>query len=302
MNTAKRAGIRDTWANIRHYGQLNDSAYNFVVIFAIGKDYTGKPEKWVNIQYEIDVHRDILLLDMRDEYNQLILKGHHTMSWILERLPQVEHIIKTDDDVFLNMFIWLEIVRTLKHFSVSCYVACFVWIHPVCLRDHPQYAVSIQEYKYANYPSFCSGMGYLMTRTALAAILEASKYIPLFVRDDPYFTGMTAYAAHVPLIKVPEESFILWEGEVKDVSDLLSKPILAAHNLTMSQWFLLWEHITLSHNHGDKQNQLQLVSVVPRDRILPEIKTVFQLSYNSSAKDTCSSSMSQQEITFIVKV
>ena len=302
LNTQKRSVIRQTWANLSNY-QLQDGArYDFTVIFTMGKDYIGKPNKWVDIEHEMTSYRDILLLDMRDEYNQLIHKGYYTMSWILDRLPHVKHVMKTDDDVIHNMYIWLDIVNTLDQMSASCYITCFVWIHSAVLRTHPQYSVSYQEYKHDHYPSFCSGMGYIMTTTAMAAILEASQFIPLFIRDDPYFTGMTAYAAGVPLITVPWSAFVVYGDNEMPASRIMSELVLAAHNMSMPNWLLLWESILMYHHHSDTQRQLVLTSVASSDRILPELQSFFQLSYHSKLKDMCSSSLPKPGATVIVPV
>ena len=221
LHTHKRALIRETWGNRSFYYEQN--MFNFLVIFSIGKDYIGKPDKWNAIEEEMIRYNDILMLNMRDEYNLLTLKSLHTMTWIIEKLPQVQYVIKTDDDMLHNMFNWLDIVQTLdQSHPNTCSIVCFAWLHPPLRRYDPKTAVSVQEYKHENYPSFCSGMGYLMTRSAIAAILEASTYVPLFVRDDPYFTGMLAYIAHVQLVTVPRNSVVIYgeDDEVKHTPNI----------------------------------------------------------------------------------
>ncbi|KAK2144555.1 hypothetical protein LSH36_748g02068, partial [Paralvinella palmiformis] len=253
-NAQKRSIIRATWGNSGYYAKYTNRT-NVVVIFTLGQHYIGKSDSWDTVQQEMADNRDVLLLDIRDEYNMLSMKGLYTMKWIAARLPQLRYILKTDDDVLLNIPAWFRVIRGLDDNLVRCCIVCYVWINPATMRQHPKYSVSVQEYPHGNYPSFCSGLGYLMTRDALNGVLKASDHLPLFVRDDPYFTGMLAYIARVKLITVPGPSVIIY-GSSEEVVNALQQPMFAVHDAPLPVWMVFWEQMSMDYESGNERRSL----------------------------------------------
>jgi hypothetical protein len=54
---------------------------------------------------EADYTKDILLLNMMDLYDNLIIKGFHTMLWIANQGFQSSYVMKTEDDVILHILV-----------------------------------------------------------------------------------------------------------------------------------------------------------------------------------------------------
>ncbi|KAK2138906.1 hypothetical protein LSH36_2218g00020 [Paralvinella palmiformis] len=57
---------------------------------------------------EADYTKDILLLNMMDLYDNLTIKGFHTMLWIANQGFQSSYVMKTEDDVILHI-LWIGI-------------------------------------------------------------------------------------------------------------------------------------------------------------------------------------------------
>ena len=63
---------------------------NLQVIFTMGADYVGKSRSWKSVLEEVTSRQDILLLNIRDQYDLVVLKGLYTLLWIQNNLPQVQ--------------------------------------------------------------------------------------------------------------------------------------------------------------------------------------------------------------------
>ena len=116
----KKKQIRHTWSNRKVY---NDYYHNPIyVIFTLGLpthfSISNKPDPILrDVIEEAHKTKDILLLNMIDMHNNLTIKGFLMMLWIESRGLQSNYIMKTDDDIILNMFAWFQIVRN----SDECY-------------------------------------------------------------------------------------------------------------------------------------------------------------------------------------
>ena len=72
-------------------------------------------------------------------------------------------------------------------------------------------AVSVEEFKEDHFPSFCAGLSYFLTMSAIrrlvnTSIMHKSDFLWL---DDVYITGILAKKAHISLIDM--EVFNSWQ-------------------------------------------------------------------------------------------
>ena len=284
-NTERRQLIRHTWGNPIYYGNHTD-AFIFV-IFAVGI----KEEKQEDTENSLDLEMldasDILLLNIVDLYDSLTLKGLLTMQWIHDNLPHVQYVVKTDDDMFLNTFAWKNAIESLRIRDMGCVIMGFVWTNPHVLREG-KYAVSKDVYFPDMYPSFCSGAGYVLSRDSVAAILEASAYIPLLLRDDPYFTGILAQIMGVSLLTLPKTS-IRFEDNFA-VKHLVTHPVMAIHGLQPRQWYRIWNGLRLRNKKG-LHHRVKIRTLYPVEKGLQLFK--LSKSLNKSMLNEC-----QNELVF----
>ena len=281
----KRYLIRHTWGDHKHHPHVTGNV-SLHVIFAIGNRGNGEFTK-EDINIEIEDRKDILLLNMNDEYNKLTLKGYLTMSWINKTLPFVKYVIKTDDDIFLNPFAWINMVLALQGKSLSCVIIGYVWTKPKVLREG-KYSVTKKQFKFDDYPSFCSGAAYLIPHDSMAAILEASSHIPLFLRDDPYFTGMTAQAMGIRLMNIPKYTLRLSQRDLV-VENAIKMPYIVIHDIKASMWYHIWHRLLNWYHHNISRRIITLMPIKPNDQGLRISKLSNSTSVNYTIQHQCAS-------------
>ncbi|XP_052233182.1 beta-1,3-galactosyltransferase 1-like [Dreissena polymorpha] len=94
-----RLAIRRTWANDTYYRKMGVAR----VLFLLGQ--VEDLELQMKMEAEFKEYRDMLQGDFRDSYRNLTHKGVMGYKWITERCRNAKFILKTDDDIVVNMFI-----------------------------------------------------------------------------------------------------------------------------------------------------------------------------------------------------
>ena len=115
-----RQRIRETWGNNSMY--LSNGKQAMYVFFSTGKKCIDEQcnNTWLqSLQDEHKTFRDILLLDMLDNYENLTLKGILTMKWIVHH-THTRYLLKVDEDVVINPFAW---IRLAKFYTKVIFVA-----------------------------------------------------------------------------------------------------------------------------------------------------------------------------------
>ena len=100
-NFERRVMIRRTW--LEHFtDQTNTQRVDLVgYAFVMGKTNNSFLRPLVNT--EIKNLGDILQVDMYDNYQNLSMKVAGLMNWVNANCPQVDFMIKVDDDVYVNV-------------------------------------------------------------------------------------------------------------------------------------------------------------------------------------------------------
>ncbi|KAK2153888.1 hypothetical protein LSH36_282g03040 [Paralvinella palmiformis] len=266
-NREKRKQIRETWANRKVYSDYHDNP--ICVIFAVGLPpnvfISNKTDPILrDVIEEADKTKDILLLNMMDIYDNLTIKGFLTMLWIASQRFRSNYILKTDDDVLLNTFAWFRIVKKIQTNDIQCVLVGCAWRDPPVYR-YGKYVVSPSEYRYAKFPSFMSGSGYLMTRVTMITILEAAFQLPFLTRDDPYFAGIIPRLTGIPLVSLPQSAYLLNDAKVNS-DKLLKRGILVVHNPDNNVWSSAWAMFQRRQKYGYPKTY-QAVIMMSRHRV-----------------------------------
>ena len=106
-NFNERQTIRDTWAS--------DEIPNSQVIFLLG--HLGGNDSiplQINVTKESETFGDILQEDFIDSYANLSLKTLMMLKWYEQSCSHVPYILKTDDDVYINMNNLYKLVKMNK--------------------------------------------------------------------------------------------------------------------------------------------------------------------------------------------
>ncbi|XP_037798244.1 beta-1,3-galactosyltransferase 1-like [Penaeus monodon] len=104
-NAQRRDVIRSTWADPRWYPMVRHK-----VIFVIGQ--SREVALHDKLREESVTYHDIVVADFVDSYRNLSYKALTAMHWIREYCKGAKYIVKTDDDVFINIF---ALDRFLNH-------------------------------------------------------------------------------------------------------------------------------------------------------------------------------------------
>lgn len=111
-NAKARVAVRNTWANkqnlyFKYFKSLNKT---IEVAFILGKS----KNKTLNnlILEENSVHGDIIQEDFVDTYNNLTIKSMMMLKWVITKCRQATFIMKTDDDVYVNIPVLMRALKT----------------------------------------------------------------------------------------------------------------------------------------------------------------------------------------------
>jgi hypothetical protein len=180
----------------------NQSTFKIVHLFVVGND----PNNSINsstsgpsidsIRLEAEAHKDILMIDTIDTYQNLFFKHLTVVNWVVENCAQAAYVVKLDDDVFVN------IKKLGKHLITkfgdkpvdSQFVYCNVNEMALPMRSNDsKWYVDYDTYGFDYYPKYCEGFSYITNVATLKLMHSQSKIIPRFWIDDVYFTGLLLY-------------------------------------------------------------------------------------------------------------
>ncbi|CAF3333629.1 unnamed protein product [Rotaria socialis] len=190
-NRHRRESIRSTWASRAMFGK------HIRVLFMVGSSQNRELMK--QAQFEFDTYRDIVQQTFIDAYRNLTYKGIMALNWISRHCNRTSYVLKTDDDMLINMFSILNHLYTLTHvYPMEAWhstIACLVWTRMRVTRDPTsKWFVSSTEYPYEHFAPYCSGSAYFITQDLIRPLFQASRSMPFFWIDDYYITGLLPQA------------------------------------------------------------------------------------------------------------
>lgn len=170
----RRNRVRDTWGNEANHPASKD----WKRVFLLGRTQT------TEIQEEAAVFNDILVLDMTDNYDNLVIKVFSGMLWSIVYINP-RFILKADDDVYVRipyLISWLE-----NYGSDNLYGGHVIpdgarvnrsvtWKNQVlkdCLAEDV-------------FPPYCSGPFYVISAKILPEVFESVRKWTAFPAEDAY--------------------------------------------------------------------------------------------------------------------
>lgn len=200
-NQRRRMVIRQTWGDVSQYDVI------VRVIFVMGVSTNDLEND--ELQFEADAYGDIVQDRFTDSYRNLTYKAIAALKWVSSCGSRSKFVLKTDDDIFVNIFILLKHLQlqVLRCYPQPCQglLLCLVWENMAVMRDG-KWKVEETEWKESTYPKYCSGSAFIMSTDVATSLLRASVEVPFFWVDDVYVTGLlpvragsishTNYASH----------------------------------------------------------------------------------------------------------
>ena len=186
VNIKQRQALRQTWARINLH-----PSYSSQLVFILGSTPLQR-----TIEKENRKNRDIIQFDFDDTYGNLTLKGIGAMKWVSEFCPHVKYVIKADDDIFVDMFSFIDLLLSIDAKENDKYLVCSVNYSMDILRYRKnekckKWCISDDIFPgQAFYPTYCSGAFYTFSRNVVEDIFQMALRTPLFWIEDIYITGI----------------------------------------------------------------------------------------------------------------
>lgn len=176
-NQDKRQVIRQTWG-----GQCQDKASRYRCLFVIG--LSSMPKQNDMVRKESEGFKDILQFSFRDAYSNLTYKTLSSLRWVIENCDQVDYVMKTDDDMYVNTNLIPVLLTAAPR---DDFMGGYCWGPSTPHRDkHSKWYVPLTSYSQTRFPPMCSGTGYIMSRDVVKKVIAASEDIPFFHLEDVY--------------------------------------------------------------------------------------------------------------------
>lgn len=110
-NFKRRRDIRRTW--LRHLRQKMNGSVEVVGFgFVMGKSTDAGVQ--LRIEKESRTHCDVLQVEIIDNYYDLAVKGVAFFNWLNQNCQNVNHILKVDDDVYVNILNLASLLSNLE--------------------------------------------------------------------------------------------------------------------------------------------------------------------------------------------
>lgn len=188
-NFQRRRLIRETWA-----GRHVVTTRNLRVLFVLG--LTANARTQAAIENERVVYGDLIQGNFKDTYHNLTHKGVLAYRWIHQYCTQAQLVLKVDDDIFINPFLFHEVYYP-RFSRARRTIACHLRpsnTSPI-VRKKGKWAVEEYEFRgYRFYPfPYCNGYVVIITPDIIKAMYKAAYTTPFFWVDDVYLYGMLAY-------------------------------------------------------------------------------------------------------------
>lgn len=178
-NFFARKVIRETWLT-PSYNNTRHVRHAFLIGTSDDEILTSQ------VKQEHANFGDIIQFSFYESYRNLTLKTLMGFKWATEFCSNAHFIIKTDDDVYVNIN---GLLRTMLTHGSSLKSSVAGICEMGSLRDtnpSSKWFVSPTEYPYRRYHGICHGFGYITSIHTLHNILKVYVNIPYIHLEDVY--------------------------------------------------------------------------------------------------------------------
>ena len=224
QNFHHRQIIRETWGKIQPI-DFNDHNHrqqkaNIIYVFILGATNSSQLQNHLNEEFEN--YHDLVQSNFIDHYQNLTYKHVASLRWAIEYCYHVDFIIKIDDDAYLNLYTVIESLINYKNHLITDQnilraknlLACSVFPSNTKPKRHGKWSLSLESYPDKTFPSYCSGVGYVITPDLAFDLFEAAQnahtFIPYISIDDVYITGLLMEILQPSIQPVPLNSLYVY--------------------------------------------------------------------------------------------
>ncbi|XP_030557026.1 uncharacterized protein LOC115760008 isoform X1 [Drosophila novamexicana] len=191
-----RMSIRQTWG---HYGVRRDISMAFVV--GRGTNETVNAA----LSQENFIYGDLIRGNFIDSYNNLTLKTISSLEWVDQHCQHAKYILKTDDDMFINVPRLLTFLTQLeKRKQKRAIFGRLAKKWKPIRNKKSKYYVSTDQFPAAVFPSFTTGPAYVMTGEVVHDLYVRSLKTVYLKLEDVFTTGIVAQSLGIERLHVNE--------------------------------------------------------------------------------------------------
>ncbi|KAJ8664956.1 hypothetical protein QAD02_006618 [Eretmocerus hayati] len=223
-----RTAIRQTWA---HYGQRRDIG----LVFMLGSTNDARFES--SLEKEQDIYGDIVRGRFIDSYLNLTLKTMSTLEWVDTYCSEVKFVLKTDDDMFINVPRLLAFIYKHKADTNVIFGKVAKRWKPVRSKTS-KYYISPAQYRPPFYPDFCTGPAYLMSSDVVSKLYINSLQETFLKLEDVFMTGIVASKLGIKRSHASE-----FHNKKISYSPCNVQRAISIHMVKYSEQFDLWKKL-----------------------------------------------------------
>ncbi|XP_069193793.1 uncharacterized protein [Procambarus clarkii] len=182
-----RTAVRQTWG---HFSVRKD----VVMAFVVGRTTNANVQS--NIDKENELYGDIIQANFIDHYSNLTLKTISMFEWVKTYCSESHFILKTDDDMFINMPLLLNFIDSKAKEDHVMYGRMAKGWKPV-RNKKSKYFIDTKTYSKSKYPDFLTGPAYLFTSDIVDDIYQKALDTTFFVLEDVLLTGIVGESLRI---------------------------------------------------------------------------------------------------------
>ena len=174
----KRQSLRDSWLSASR-----NNTSNMRYVFILGE--IDKSALHHELKNEAEKFNDIVIANFQDTYQNLTLKTIAGYHWINKYCAHARFVMKTDDDVYVNIPSLLEhLVNKTDDYSFG---KPSKDAPPIRDKNNKWY-ISFEDYPSATYPDYYNGFGYVLSMKHVRGLLNIYQNVK-FVPFEDVFVG-----------------------------------------------------------------------------------------------------------------
>ncbi|XP_034099784.1 beta-1,3-galactosyltransferase 5-like [Drosophila albomicans] len=223
----QRMAIRQTWG---HYAARRDIG----VAFVLGRSLSETENK--ALSSENYLYGDLIRGNFIDSYENLTLKTISSLEWADKHCNRAKYILKTDDDMFINvpkLFNFVE--EQLKHNVKRTIFGRLAKNSPPVRNKESKYYVSPGQYR-GVFPDYTTGPAYLMTGDIVNDLYVKALKIIYLKLEDVVITGIVAQSLDIKRVHVNEFRNTRIYLTTRNIKNSIS-----IHRISCSEQLKVWQ-------------------------------------------------------------
>ncbi|XP_066961514.1 beta-1,3-galactosyltransferase 1-like isoform X1 [Macrobrachium rosenbergii] len=207
------------------------------LVFLLGKS-RGQDPISSSILEESRLYGDIVVEDFVDSYTNLTLKSVFMLKWVHQNCPNVNFVMKVDDDIFVNV---LNLEQALMNKTVAKTPLLLGSLICGARPIHDQWSkwyTPKYMFREGKYPNYLSGTGYVISGDIIQSLLKAALSTEYFHLEDVFITGLCARTIGVRAV-----DHVGFSYQPRALSACLYRDVIMGHGVLPSEMVILWNRM-----------------------------------------------------------